>query len=200
MIGIGLRGARLPLLYFFDRGFAAVSPSLSDPVDSAGGDPVPDSPGEGGGIGSSHHTSSGGRAPSPWSANRVRTCGLSNSIVHGSPPPSSDSPSISGERGPPCGSSRWSGCRRDEVRTLQPGEERARDSGHEHQQRRKPAARGCRRASASVAGRAARRAWTGAPHRRRSRTSRRQRQAGRTPSQRVRSQRLESSKCRQHHG
>ena len=48
--GVGC-GARLPLLYFFDRGLAAVSPSLSDLVDSAGGDPVPDSPGEGGGVG-----------------------------------------------------------------------------------------------------------------------------------------------------
>ena len=37
--GVGC-GARLPLLYFFDRGLAAVSPSLSDLVDSAGGDPV----------------------------------------------------------------------------------------------------------------------------------------------------------------
>jgi len=59
--GVGC-GARLPLLYFFDRGLAAVSPSLSDLVDSAGGDPVPDSPGEGGGVGLYRLPSPGARA------------------------------------------------------------------------------------------------------------------------------------------
>ena len=108
--GVGC-GARLPLLYFFDRGFAAVSPSLSDPVDSAGGDPVSDSPGEGGGVGLYRLPSPGGRAGSPWSTNRARTRGLS--IVLGSPLPSAGSSSSSGRRGPPCRRSRWSDCRRD---------------------------------------------------------------------------------------
>ena len=40
------REARLPLLAFFGRGPAAVSSSLPDPVDSASGDPAPDSLGE----------------------------------------------------------------------------------------------------------------------------------------------------------
>ena len=39
-------GARLPLLCFFGRGPTAVSSSLPDPVDSAFGDPAPDSPGK----------------------------------------------------------------------------------------------------------------------------------------------------------
>ena len=52
--------------------------------------------------------SEGGRAGSPRSTNRARIRGLS--IVLGSPPPSKSSSSSSGGRGPPCRSSRWSGC------------------------------------------------------------------------------------------
>ena len=112
MVRRRLRSPPFPsYLYFFDRGLAAVSPSLSDPVDSAGGDPVPDSPGEGGGVGLYRLPSPGGRAGSSWSTNRARTRGLS--IVLGSPLPSAGSSSSSGRRGPPCRRSRWSGCRRD---------------------------------------------------------------------------------------
>ena len=46
------RGARPPLLAFFSRGPATVSSSLSDSVAITDGDPVPDSPGEGGSIAS----------------------------------------------------------------------------------------------------------------------------------------------------
>ena len=63
-------GARSPLLAFFGRGPAAVPSSLPDPVDSASGDPAPDSLGEGGGIGSYPLPSPGGRARSPWSTSR----------------------------------------------------------------------------------------------------------------------------------
>ena len=101
-------GARLPLLCFFGRSPTAVSSFLPDPIDSASGDPAPDSPGEGGGIGSCRLPSQGGRARSPWSASRARTRGLS--IVPGSPPPSAGSSPGSGRRGPPCRRSRWSGC------------------------------------------------------------------------------------------
>ena len=103
-------GARSPLLAFFGRGPAAVPSSLPDPVDSASGGPAPDSLGEGGGIGSYPLPSPGGRATSPWSANRARTRGLS--IVFGSPSPSAGSSSGSGRRGPPCRRSRRPGCHR----------------------------------------------------------------------------------------
>ena len=60
------------------------SPSLASPgsTDSEGVDrPAEVSPGEDSGIGSRRSPSSGGRATSPWSANRARTRGLS--IVFG---------------------------------------------------------------------------------------------------------------------
>ena len=104
-------GARLPLLCFFGRGPTAVSSFLPDPVDSASGDPTPDSPGEDGGLGSCRHPSPGGRAGSPWSASRARIRGLS--IVLGSPSPSSCSSLNSGRRGPFCRKSRRSIQRRD---------------------------------------------------------------------------------------
>ena len=104
-------GARLPLLCFFGRGPTAVSSFLPGPVDSASGDPAPDSPGEGGGLMSRRHSSPGGRAGSPWSASRARTRGLS--IVLGSPSPSSCSSLNSGRRGPSCRKSRRSIRRRD---------------------------------------------------------------------------------------
>ena len=105
----GGRGARPPLLAFFGCGPAAVSSSLSEILlTSASGDPAPDSPGKGGGIGSRRLSAQGGRAGSPWSASRARTRGLS--IVPGSPPSSAGSSPGSGRRGPPCRRSRWSGC------------------------------------------------------------------------------------------
>ena len=94
----------------FGCGPAAVSSSLPDPVDSASGDPTPDSPGEGGGI-TRRHSSPGGRAGSPRSASRARTRGLS--IVLGSPSPSSCASLSSGRRGPSCRRSRRSSRRRD---------------------------------------------------------------------------------------
>ena len=105
------RGARPPLLAFFSRGSATVSSSLSDSVAITDGDPVPDSPGEDGGIGSHPLPPPGGRARSPWSTSRARTRGLS--IVLGSPPPSAGSSPGSGGRGPPCRRSQWSGCHCD---------------------------------------------------------------------------------------
>ena len=70
-------GARPPLLAFFGRGPAAVSPSLPAPVDSASGDPMPNSSGEGGGIGSPRRPSPGGGASSLRSRTRARSRGLS---------------------------------------------------------------------------------------------------------------------------
>ena len=96
-------GCRKPS-YRPSRGPATVSSSLSDSVAITDGDPVPDSPGEDGGIGSHPLPPPGGRARSPWSTSRARTRGLS--IVLGSPPPSASSPSGSGRRGPPCRRSR----------------------------------------------------------------------------------------------
>jgi len=70
------------------------------------------SPGEGGGIGSSRRASPGGGASSLRSTNRARIRGLS--IVLGSPPPlPAPLVELGGSCGPPCRSSRWSGCRRD---------------------------------------------------------------------------------------
>ena len=76
------RGARLPLLAFSGRGPTAVSPSLPAPVDSASGDPMPNSSGEGGGLGSPRRPSPGCGASSLRSRTRARPRGLS--IVLGS--------------------------------------------------------------------------------------------------------------------
>ena len=76
------RGARPPLLAFFSRGPATVSSSLSDSVAITDGDPMPDSSGEGGGIGSPRRPSPGSVASSLRSRTRARPRGLS--IVLGS--------------------------------------------------------------------------------------------------------------------
>ena len=67
------RGARPPLLAFFSRGPATVSSSLSDSVAITDGDPMPDSSGEGGGIGSPRRPSPGSGASSLRSMTRART-------------------------------------------------------------------------------------------------------------------------------
>jgi len=95
-----------PLMLLRPRPRRCLAPSLPDPVDSASGGPVPDSPGEDGGIGSHWVVPPPllprgvARASSPWSTSRARNRGLS--IVLGSPPPSACSLSGSGGRGPPC--------------------------------------------------------------------------------------------------
>ena len=108
--GVGC-GARLPLLYFVDRGPAAVLSSPPGLVGPADGDPMSDFPGEGGGVGLYRLPSPGGRIGSPWPASRARPRGLS--IVLGSLLPSTGSSLSSGRHGPSCRRSRRSSRRRD---------------------------------------------------------------------------------------
>ena len=106
LVGQRMRGPAPPRLAFFGRGPAAVSPSLPAPVDSASGDPVPDSSGEGGGIGSPRRPSPGGGAcfssveesrPPPRSLYRPRLVRVSRlhsqrprQFISDSPPPTTD--------------------------------------------------------------------------------------------------------------